>query len=80
MNKRISDCGAAAYEAPRMTVVPLRASGSLLIGSMENQVGDRHRFFFESNNGEPGNSVTVWNDETTSQGWSTSNSFFADGE
>lgn len=79
INKANTKCD--AYEAPHLTIIPLRTSGAMLVGSMMNDVEANHRFLYESTGGsEPFNSVSTWDDNTTSQGWSTSNSFFGDNE
>ena len=58
----------AAYEPPRMTVIPLRASGSLLLGSMQGSANEAQwQFIHEATESETGNTATEWGDATASE-------------
>ncbi len=72
MKTDVTAVGAGIYEPPRMTMVPVRTSGSLLVGSaglgyMQMQVEEETWLFrYIQLDDEPGNTATEWDNALTS--------------
>ncbi|KWW31576.1 MAG: hypothetical protein AUK63_270 [bacterium P3] len=63
-----------SYAAPHLKVIPVRCGAAMLVGSMLGMEGDESRriFHYESQRGEPGNTVAEYTEAPESQGWDNS--------
>ena len=77
MNTETPVMTATPYEPPQMTIVPLRASGSMLVGSVMKPVGtldfESEMLYYEGQYGGTPNTATEWS-SLDDGGWG--NSFF----
>lgn len=73
MNTQNMMAEAVPYEPPRMTIVPIRATGAMLIGSMQGSMVDETLLNFENRSDNVASEwTTLDGNGESNQGWGDS--------